>query len=362
MEKKIRLTTPKIMEDYVPNVILKAFKEKYASLFSKYDREFPNPYRFVWNLDDKISNSCFHSGMTVGLEWYPKMVSTEEVLLDDCTNFRDLFLSIYEWSKSKVAYHYPDDTIKQVGNIDDMPFKAEYFVEMPFHSFYLEFKKDWNIHGILINIVENPVYDSNKRAFWVNAIVLCDEETLDSLNLAEANISFLITEGDTYGSFYPDGSTDSIMPDYFEERNGELQYSILYMCYLLYKISHERNLVPTIGKVQHKKETSNDTSGEWDTEHRIVYDDLKSVNQELKTFSTQNVRLKENAENQTTKLKKKRKSPRPHLRAGTKGHRWCGSGKNKYLKEVWIKGSFPNGKKGNGEIPVVERRKKEDSI
>ena len=269
----------RITEDYLPSVIVKTFKEQYSPLFSKVEQYDSNMVRIAYKRDGTVERySHYDVSMMIGTQWYPEMIDQKrDIFHEDTSNMPDLFLCMYDWSKSRIAYNYPEEELKRVGNIDDLKFEAKYFVEMPFHSFYFEGNKDWDVHGIMVDIIEVPAgrEETDRRVFQVKAIVLCKEDTLETLNLEEANISFMVAEGDTYGSFFPGSENDSYPIDYFEGRNGELRYSIMYMCYLLYKISHEKNFIPTTGKAQHKGKLPNDTLNDWNVEHRIVYDDLE---------------------------------------------------------------------------------------
>ncbi len=356
-----QLSTKNVTEEYLPNTILRAFKKKYATVFERYDKYYKNIVRIGYDCEKKPNQiSLFDAIMDIASQVYSKDSAT---CYQDVGNFCNLFSCMYYWDKSKIAYNYPKEELRAVGNIDNLHFKAQYFIEMPFHSFYIEGYKEWeNVHGILVNIVETPEFyglsEITKRTFQVDAIVLCEDDSFETLNMNEACISFYITEDDTYGSFYPNYGEDCWTCDYIEGRNGELRYQILRMCYFLYKISHERNSIPTIGKAQNKGTIPNGDVESWDTEHRIVYDDLDP--KEKKILKEKVAKEENNVDEKVTEEKKKRKSPRPHYRAGTEGYRWCGSGENKHLEKRWIKGSFPNGNKGNAAIPVVEHRKKRE--
>ncbi|MBQ7668944.1 MAG: hypothetical protein IJS47_06420 [Clostridia bacterium] len=333
----------KVYDAYPPNEFLKQVKIKDEVLLEKYAKK-----------QQEVDKKDLFSRHSARIEY--ALENKDNMPVADFELYERFISTMYEWNRTKVAYNYSEEIMREVvGNIDDLPLEAKHFTELPFLTFYFQRDNEWDIHGIFVNIREMYVLDTPKRLFEICAFALKPEDTIDTIDLDEADISFKVYEGDTPGSFYP-GGDDWYPVDYFEGRDGELRYHILYMCYLLYKVSHSQVHEKKHSDKRHVNIFSEDFVDDWDVEHRIVYDDLdiaKEVNvtKEVVEDKTE----EEQAAKQTTK---KRKSPRAHTRRGTKGHRWCGKGDNKYLKEVWVRGSFPNAKKNKSDIPVVEHREK----
>ena len=338
-----------IEANYLPNEILKEFREKYSELFIKYAELYEKA-----NQKDPID--VFTVIMHLALEWYPKLIPLkEDFFAHKSERFGNFFLCMYEWEKSlKTAYSYSTEVLKKIGNIDSMVFEAKYFIEIPFHTFYLEGNKEWDIHGIAVNIREIPILDTNNRKFEVNAIVFNNGDSLKSIKLEEADISFCISEGDTYGSINPYSDKEYEAIDYYECRNLELRLFVLEMCYLLYVNSHEKENLLRMAKKSQKQSKSDEKVEQWETEHRIIYDDVKPKN-----TTSNNSEEKTEKPNESVKKeeKKKRKSPRPHPRSGSYRNVVCGSGENKHLEKRWVRECFVNKDKIESAMPVVERRK-----
>lgn len=350
----------------VMNDLFKEFQSCYFMLFDKYEEliEKATPHKHL---------SKYLLGKEIAIIHYRDLIRGKHDPFElNEFDFENIFMCMYGWSKFRIAYNYPEEEFKKrMKGISDLVIEAKYFTEIPYSTFFFEGQSYWRINGILINIRENPIRSKPERKFQIDAIIIDKSvNVLKDINLEESNISFEVSEGQKLSDFWKHDE-DWTPVDFIENRNSELKYYVLEVCYFLYQVALEKRL-----RNQYRSASTNDSpkgqvilvDNDWDDEYIIVYDDLDG---KKKREAMRRVSVKEQYDSEMDGTKtndagadstetsiKVRKRPRPHITEGYMAYRICGSGANKHRELRPISGYRTGKDRLNGKVPVIEHQKK----
>ena len=136
-------------ETIVANTIFKEFSEIYSSLFEKYDE-------LCSEAENKDKIDMYSAGMKIATIWHNQLKNPKDDFdADAIVSFENMFMCMNGWRNFKVVYNYPDEDVLLKGSdISGKVFEARHLIDIPFYSFFITGRKDWNIQGIFINIRE----------------------------------------------------------------------------------------------------------------------------------------------------------------------------------------------------------------
>ena len=168
---------------------------------------------------------------------------------------------------------------------------------------------------------------------------------------------------------------DWVPVDFIENRNSELKYYVLEVCYFLYQVALEKRLL----NQQKAASVDGSTKGQvvlvdndWDDEYIVVYDDLDGKNKEAMRRTSaryteggtvdgseaNDAEIDDTEAYDTETDVRFRKRPRPHITGNYMAYRICGSGANKHRELRPISGYQTGKDKLKGKTPVIEHQKK----